>query len=516
MLGWKNTISRIGLLQLVALGVPLLGACELRLPHEDGDSGGSFDDDERAAPLRLRGRTNPAPSVSPVRDREREEAGADRPAAPALPREPMAPTARADAIDGGPGISSHVELVVLDPRVVGGPSASNVAAGAPWSFRAQMGWLAGSDTAALAFTVRWLDAWQNLTSVGAAEAPVSARPALRAVLLRPWLGDEGADEVSTIDDTPDPDVAAESDAAAEPDPYLPVPEAHASAPAPDPYGALPPAAWAAAPFHLLAIVNRVDLAADACGSAAGELRYVYTATDAQGEQALDLSVIVEIPYPSTRSAASWARSWRDMAAQPAGPARDGALLALTREVTLEADPLRVRVRTNEAALSERGGPWQMREFQLQSSSRGELELRQVPLTFTPRADADLGQLAEHLLANSADALAGGSALPESLRAGTAEMSATDFSWRVPGISERLRSAFSAATCNGCHAGDTETERFQHIAPGASLGAPARLSRFLYDEHAPTDELRRREALLLDLATTICSDDPTSTPGPYAP
>jgi hypothetical protein len=279
---------------------------------------------------------------------------------------------------------------------------------------------------------------------------------------------------------------------------------------------LPPAAWASAPFRLLAIVNRVDLAADACGSDAGELRYVYTATDARGEQALDLSVIVEIPYPSTRSAASWARSWRDDAAQPAGPAREGALLALTREVTREADPLRARVRTNEAALSEGRAPWQIREFQLASSSTGELGLRQVPLAFTPRADADLGQLAEQLLANSADALAGGSALPESLRAGTAEMSAADFSWRVPGISERLRSAFSGATCNGCHAGDTKTERFQHIAPGASRSEPARLSRFLYNDDAPTDELRRREALLVELSTTSCSDDPPSTGGRYKP
>jgi len=357
---------------------------------------------------------------------------------------------------------------------------------------------------------------------------------LRGVLLRPWLGDEPAGEVSTIYDTSDPDVALEPDVASDPDvapesgAYAPAPDADGSAPPPvpdagaskkptlDPYGTLPPATWAAAPFRLLAIVNRVDLAADACGSAAGELRYVYTATDARGEQALDLSVIVEIPYPSTRSAAGWARSWRDMAAQPAGPAREAALLALTREVTLEADPLRVRVRTNEAALSEGRGPWQMREFQLQSSSTGELELRQVPLAFTPRADADLGQLAEVLLANSADVLGGGSTLPEALRAGAAEMSAADFSWRVPGISERLRSAFSSATCNGCHAGDAKTERFQHIAPGASLSAPAQLSRFLYDQDAPSDELRRREALLVELATTSCADDLPSTHGEYKP
>lgn len=481
---WKNTISRIALLHVAALGVPVLTACELRLPGNDSDS---IEGQDPAAPRRFRGGTA-SPLVNPVPDRERDTASSDRPAAPSVSRDAAA-AARPEQSDAGPSVSSYAELLVLDPRTIGGAHSSNADPSAPWSFRAQMGWLAGGDSGALAFTLDWLESWQTLTSVGAAEAPVSARPALRGVLLGPWLGDEEAGEVST---------------AAAPDGYAPAP------------AALPREAWTAAPFRLLAIVNRVDLAADACGSDAGELRYVYTATDASGEQALDLSVIVEIPYPSTRSAASWARSWRDLAAKPAGPERDGALLALTREVTLDADPLRARVRTNEAALSEGQGPWQMREFQLAANRAGELGLRQVPLAFTPRADADLAELAQHLLANSADVLAGGSALPESLRAGAAEMSAADFSWRVPGISERLRGAFSSATCNGCHAGDTSTERFQHIAPGASPAEPARLSRFLRDDDAPTDELRRREALLIELAETLCSDDPPSTSGRYAP
>jgi hypothetical protein len=507
---WKNTISRIALLQVAALGVPMLSACELRLPGNDSDSTDSFDDQEPAAPLRLRGETTSAPPLMPVPGRARDAASGDRPAAPSVSPDRLAAPARPEPSHDGSGTGSYVDLLVLDPRSIGGARASNADPDAAWSFRAQMGWLAGSDTGALAFTVRWLESWQSLTSVGMAAAPVSARPALRGVLLEPWLGEEETSEVSTTEArlyAPSEEFGDGSSPT--------VPDAGASQKPPlDPYGSLPPDVWAAAPFRLLAIVNRVDLAADACGSAAGELRYVYTATDASGEQALDLSVIVEIPYPSTRSAASWARSWREMAAKPPGSERDGALLALTREVTLEADPLRARVRTNEAALSE--GPWQMREFQLASSSAGELELRQVPLAFTPRADADLGQLAEQLLANSADVLGGGFALPEALRAGTAEMSDADFSWRVPGISERLRSAFSSATCNGCHAGDTKTERFQHIAPGASPGAPARLSRFLQDEEAPTDELRRREALLVELSETRCSDDPPSTSGRYKP
>jgi hypothetical protein len=519
MLGVKTTPIRLACPYVIALGVSLgLSGCELRLT--DDTSSYADEDYGGATAGRPGGSTRvEVPSPYPESDesesdpREGDAYGRDRPERDAP--EVIAPSR--EPVYDGPGISRHVELIVLDPRVVQGSHASNADRAAPWSFRAQMGWLAGGDADALAFTVRWMDAWESLRTVGTADAPVSVRPGLRDVLLRPWLGNSTPDEVSALYDTPDPDVVSDPDVAPDPDvvpalgSYPPEP---APTPAPAAYGTLPASAWAAAPFRLIAIVNRVDLALDACGNDAGELRYVYTATDARAERALDLSVIVEIPYPRSRSAAGWARAWQGVAAAPAGAARDEALLALTREVAVEADPLRVHVRTNEAALSQGAGPWQMRDFELSSSTTGALDLRQVPLAFTPRADADLAQLAEHLLSHSDAVLAGGSELPESLRAGAAEMSAPDFSWRVPGISERLRSAFSGATCNGCHAGDTGTARFQHIAPGASYTAPAQLSRFLYDESAPTDELRRRATRLLELSATACPDEPAPSAGHY--
>lgn len=492
---------------VLALGVALgLSGCELRLTDDEG-----YDDD-----YYYEGSSGGSPGGG---WRYPESSPANPPSVPAVPDVPDydRPDAIApidEQVYEGPGISTYVELLVIDPRVVGSARASSSERDAPWSFRTQMGWLAGGDDESLSFTVRWLDAWKNSSTVGS--APITARPALSDVLLRPWLGARTPEPVSAIDDTSDRDVT--SDPAVTPDPAALAPYGEANepepsaSPPPDPYASLPPATWSKSPFRLIAIVNRVDLAADACGDAAGELRYVYTALDARGSVALDLSVIVEIPYPSTRSAASWARSWSDMAALPEGSARDEALLALTREVALDADPLRVRVRTNEAALGTNG--WQMREFELASSSTGQLDLRQAPLAFTPRADADLGELAEYLLEHSDDVLAGGAELPESLRAGSAEMTAPDFSWRVPGVSERLRSAFSASTCNGCHAGDTDTARFQHIAPARSLREPAELSRFLYDASAETDELRRREDLLFELLGVTCPDDPPSSNGYY--
>jgi hypothetical protein len=528
MLGLQIERVRLAWSCAVALAVAFSATgCELRLEDDTG-----YDDDDyyEGSSAGSPGGGWRYPASSP----------ADPPAAPdaADYERPDAIASSDDRVYDGPGISTYVELLVLDPRVVGGSRAASSERDAPWSFRTQMGWLAGGDSDALGFTVRWLDGWKDSSSVGS--APVTARPALADVLMRPWLGARSPEPVSAIDDTsdradapdpsvtPDPAVApggdvssatteygsdeGDDDTSAAP-PYEGEGESEPPAPAPpDPYASLPPSTWSKSPFRLIAIVNRVDLARDACGAAAGELRYVYTAVDARGSAALDLSVIVEIPYPSTRSAASWARTWRDMAALPEGNERNDALLAITREVALEADPLRVRVRTNESALG--GDGWQMREFQLSSSSSGQLDLRPAPLVFTPRSDADLGELAEYLLDHSDDVLAGGAELPESLRAGSAEMTAPDFSWRVPGVSERLRSAFSASTCNGCHAGDTDTARFQHIAPARSLSAPAELSRFLYDASATTDELRRRSDLLFELSGATCPDDPPSANGYY--
>src|SRR5262249_19550965 len=152
--------------------------------------------------------------------------------------------------------------------------------------------------------------------------------------------------------------------------------------------------------------NRVDLAADACTGSAGELRYVYTGTLPNGVQPLDMTVIIEIPYPRTRSAAGWARAWSDIGALSDRRERQAALVELGAEVAAEADPLRVRVRTNEGVFGGTNGAWQMREFDLAVSAEGDLALQQVPLALTPRADADRGLLAEYLVSHADAVFAG--------------------------------------------------------------------------------------------------------------
>ena len=379
------------------------------------------------------------------------------------------------------------DLIAIDPELVQGEPASNANPEATLSFRAQMQWLAGASGDAAAFTHGWLEQWATLASVGPDLAPVTPRPAVRELLIEPWLYG-GA--------TP----AAAPDAGyAEPGPVEPGPVT---------------ASWERAPFRLIAVVNRVDLADDACSGFAGELRYVYAAYDVATERDLDMTVIIEIPYPSTPPASFWARAWSELAQWSPGDAYAAEFEAMVRDVMREADPLRVRVRTNEIALAEGTGgtaSWEMREFQVRVVDR-QLALVQVPLEFTPRADVAPAALSEHVLLASDPLRTGAVPLPAPLRAGAAQLPTADFSWPVLGVSESLRRAFSAQTCNGCHGGDSATLPFQHIAPGASPASRARLSRFLYDPGAESDELRRRAARATTLGQTAC--DPPTPPVPY--
>jgi hypothetical protein len=420
------------------------------------------------------------------------------------------------------------DLIVLDPSIVAGPFAAHDDGDAPFSFRAQMEWLAGASREPWDFTRSWLLAWENTSEVGPQFAPVTPRPAVRRLLVDAWLtasgvpagnsvpaygdasGDATGDAPNVIpasyepssDDGdapsgyPSPEPAEEPESA-EPDGSEP---AGSYGPPPPPSSA--PPSWEHAPFRLIAIINRVDLASDACSGYPGELRYVYTAVDPLTSRPLDVTVILEVPYPTTRPAAEWARLWRELSALPDEAYVQG-LARLTREVRAEADPLRARLRSNEMAFSNPGErAWEMREFQLQIRD-DELELAQVPLEFTPRADADPATLSAYVLEHAEEIEASGARLPDELRAGAASIGAPDFSWPVLGVSERLRHAFSVQTCNGCHGGDTAALPFRHIGPGLSLDSPAHVSRFLYDPDATSDELRRRSAVLDALTATTC-------------
>lgn len=422
------------------------------------------------------------------------------------------------------------DLIVIDPSIVAGPLAAREGGDAPFSFRAQMEWLAGASRDPFDFTRSWLHAWENASEVGPELAPVTPRPALRRLLIDAWFSASGvpssnsepgygdawsdaprvtpasydpsssdspsSDESEATSGYPTPD-GLPTDAPEVEGPYVEAPGGE--------YGPSNTAApsWGDTPFRLIAIVNRVDLASSACGGYPGELRYVYAAVDPITSRPLDVTVILEVPYPTTRPAAEWARAWRELSALPAGDAYVQGLAALTREVRADADPLRVRVRSNEVAFSNPSAPsWEMREFQLQVRDDA-LELAQVPLEFTPRPDADPAALSAYVLEHAEEIEGSGARLPEEMQAGAASIGAPDFSWSVLGVSERLRRAFSLQTCNGCHGGDTAALPFLHIGPGLSPDSPARVSRYLYDPDATSDELRRRAGVLDALTATSC-------------
>jgi hypothetical protein len=348
-------------------------------------------------------------------------------------------------------------LIVVDPEIVGA-LGDNANPDAPLSFRTQMQRLAGTGHDPLEFTSAWLTRWASDSLVGPSNAPVDPRPGARDLLLAGWLDASGTG-----------------------------------------YGAASAPSWADAPFQLIAIVNRVDLAADACSGFAGELRLVYAALDPRTHQALEATAILELPYPTTRAAADWARSWTRL-----GTARADALAEIARAVWLDADPLSARWRTNEIALADPAAQpsWELREFQL-GIEQGALELTAATLEFTPREDLDPALLSAHMVGHAEAIRAGAVSLPAELRAGAARTPTPDFSWPALGVSESLRLAFSVQTCNGCHGGDQHALPFQHIAPDPTLQRPARLSRFLYDPDAPSDELRRRSARLQQLAGSEC-------------
>jgi hypothetical protein len=496
-------------LGLAALGAaPLLASCMVRWdpsPENDDD----WDDDGWEVSVR-------GPSISEGAGRWSEPATPESPSAPRPPRPPLIPESEPAGSDDATAraiAENYRDLIVIDPEIVAGPLSASVDEDAPFSFRAQMQWLAGASRDPLEFTHAWLSEWENTSEVGGQYAPVTPRWGVRGVLVEPWLAASGvpyeaaSSAASGYGDATGDTSGDEPYSADDTDPYVAVPSDEAATGYPSASSPLP--SWDYDPFRLIAIVNRIDLASSACKGYPGELRYVYAAVDPETSTPLDVTLIVEIPYPATRTPAEWARAWRDLAALPPGEQYTRGLAELAREIRADGDPLRARVRTNEMAFSDPSDPdWEMRQFDVQIRS-GALGLAQVPLEFTPRADADPAELADFVLEHAQEIEGAGVSLPENLRAGAARIDTPDFSWSVLGVSERSRRAFSIQTCNGCHGGDTASLPFRHIAAGATLEAPAQLSRFIYDPEASTDELRRRDAVLDALSAAECASSAPS-------
>jgi hypothetical protein len=254
---------------------------------------------------------------------------------------------------------------------------------------------------------------------------------------------------------------------------------------------------AIAPFRLLAIVNRLDLRSHTFPyDNAGECRFVFGALDSSAPcSMLPFTVIFEygVPLSGCNSIKAWANQWAALNTIPFGPAYNAALQAITDLVTVPgSDPSHPpnlsainQIRSNDLLT----GNWDLREF----------------------ITAPTGYLVEHTVKNTPAGVLNNTALittygndpahiPNLLLdndtvplfyssqpfLGAHALAPFGLTWdgNPPGsiANPNVRIHFSLNTCNGCHAGETQTA-FKHINTRLP-GAAATLSGFLTGINVP--------------------------------
>ncbi|MCP3064034.1 discoidin domain-containing protein [Myxococcus sp. K38C18041901] len=267
-----------------------------------------------------------------------------------------------------------------------------------------------------------------------------------------------------------------------------------------------------APFRLLAIVNRIDLRSE--GAHSGEGRFVFGVTTPSGQD-LPFTVILEymLPGDGPEDIQRWARDWHELGSLPLGsPAYNTKLQAITDRFT---QPFIAQgrfmgsaihqVRTNENALNPL---WELREFHF-----GPSGLVPAPVALTPELSLNGSPRLESFVQENAAAILAGTHEVPSLYQGQAFVAGSaitpfGLAWFVPGADPEVRHRFSLNTCNGCHAGETQTP-FLHVFPRPA-GAPSFLSPFLLGTQSVPDpltgmprvfdDLGRRDE---DLETLVC-------------
>jgi hypothetical protein len=410
------------------------------------------------------------------------------------------------ARDDGTIVGSK-ELLITD-SIVTSKLQSNPMDG-PLSFRHVVESAARNPVEAGNMVLAWLQSWE--TNQGDA----AARPSVDSVLLCPWLKMSGS--------------GCNDDCSQCVDKRLEL---------------------AVAPFRLLAVVNRPDLATQSsdCTSTGTEARLVFTAVvpDPAVTEPIDsavplpFTIIFEYAAPAhtTADLVEWEKSWHALGALDWGPQYDAALTALTERFVTPRGLLQ-RVRTNEIAFGKPLGlPWELREF-APITQNGAMRLVPARLATTPRMDENGSQaLGTWVSDHNVAVLAGNAPIDPTMRGYAADMPAPDFQWTMPGVSESQRTAFSSSTCNGCHGGNRPSDalQFQHIAPQTtapyydSNGSPSSpnapppaatitgvsVSSYLRDSEGH-GEVERRAAVLLSLLTQTCTTPApadASAPPPY--
>ncbi len=402
------------------------------------------------------------------------------------------------AIDPAREMIIRSRAVVDDPCRTTWNTACPAGTRAKWTFGRLMTVMAGTtdETSVVArqFVGRWLNFWLHDQTVNGERIPVLARSNIRAALLNRWLIDS----------------------------HCPV--------GTDP--AVCPLDLKAAPFRLLAIVNRVDMAGGldtaTGGLSPGELRFVFGAFD-KTSPTLDpvlATVILEYRFPTNQAPLQWATSFHNLSAidLPTTPPSDtgttlfaSQLQAIT-DLVVEpnAQPGNPsngstlnHVRTSEIAFDPTplpGAQWEFRQFEL-SCTCVLCQLIQTPVSQTPSTSANptpdipVTSVSDFIVAHQIEistlrhivpmSLLGGSSLsPEST--GPVIWAADPNPLPVPDpealappdynaalqFRALVRHNFAFSTCNGCHYIETNNQNQQfHIAPRSST-TTSDLSSFL--------------------------------------
>jgi hypothetical protein len=273
-----------------------------------------------------------------------------------------------------------------------------------------------------------------------------------------------------------------------------------------------------APFKLTAIANRFDLRAGQKFSSpsepCGEGRLVYCLINSNCTGILNMTVIFEytIYKPNTcDSLKSWAQQWFALKDSTLGSSNyNRALQKITDQFTLcGTNPNGVnqsslaQTRTNEITLSPAPKMWELKEFHLDSASGGLIQttVAQAPADKydSEAINSNVQRMVAFVNQNAGGIIKGITVLPAQWQ-GFGFLGAASHIFQAPtGVpippfrpfhwdgtdstnkptfikSDNARSEFSLQTCNGCHAGETQTG-FTHVDP-VFFGTEATLSGFL--------------------------------------
>jgi hypothetical protein len=356
------------------------------------------------------------------------------------------------------------ELMIVDPSVVTSAAASNATGdtGGALSFHHAMARLAGPNVSVAAFTEAFLRNWAQEHQVGPGTVKASPNGGLPALLnsnsFWPRLTNGELDMTR-------------------------------------------------APFRLLAVANRLDLASDQKPD--GEARLVFGLVN-PGGGGMPMTVIFEYNLPCLGAPrVAWARRWHALGALEFGAAFNDALSALVEQFGAR-DNLS-QVRTSEVFLSNE---WVLREFHL---DRERSALVTAPTAQTPeRSLNNSSALVAWVNENREAVLNNTHVVPTELLGGQSFMAFPalqnfNFSgtqWLMgdngkPLVDAELRHAFASQTCNGCHQSDTPeggrpVDTFYQVSPTQPVNVgdgTARLSQFIRDI-----ELPRRALSLADLVS----------------